>query len=343
MGINLSLELSYGIFLPCLAAIIVGSIWLSKSLHEFSTRFNILPGLMGLITALGADSPEITSAVTALVAGETEVGVGVVLGSNLFNLAALMGLSPFLAGDIGLKRPVILFNGIVSLLVTGIAAVLVLQLLSPSACMILLGVIFSIYVLILWIHTPEAKRLPLPGPASNALARIVGDVHQHADKRDSEKEDSSSLHRPWVLGSIITGSLISIIIGSIFIVHATLKIAVAHAIPKSLVGALGLAALTGLPNAYTSARLALRRKGAAVVSETLNSNTINIIVGIGIPALVFGIQGVKQVAIMEMWWLLGLTAFALLLPAITGGLTRKTGAAVIALYFAFVAMRIYLP
>jgi hypothetical protein len=84
------------------------------------------------------------------------------------------------------------------------------------------------------------------------------------------------------------------------------------------------------------------QKGGAVVSETLNSNTINIVVGIELPAVIFGVKGDKPIAVVELWWLLGLTAVAVLLAAFTGGLTRKTGIAIICLYFVFVAMRIYL-
>ena len=39
-----------------------------------------------------SDTPEVTSAVTALPHGQHDVGPGVVLGSNMFNLAALIGL-----------------------------------------------------------------------------------------------------------------------------------------------------------------------------------------------------------------------------------------------------------
>src|SRR5271165_1906125 len=41
----------------------------------------------GLVAALAADTPEVTSAVTALAHGQHDVGTGVILGSNVFNLA----------------------------------------------------------------------------------------------------------------------------------------------------------------------------------------------------------------------------------------------------------------
>ena len=53
---------------------------------------------LGLVAALAADAPEITSAVTALTRGQASIGAGVVIGSNVFNLAALLGLAAVAAG-----------------------------------------------------------------------------------------------------------------------------------------------------------------------------------------------------------------------------------------------------
>lgn len=334
------IEVAYGVFLPCLAAIMLGSICLSRDLEGLGDAFGILPGLLGLITALGADSPEISSAVTALFAGQSEVGLGVVLGSNLFNLAALLGFSGVLAGNVPLQRNSLLFNGAVSLLVTGIAALLIYQLLSPLGSIIILGLILTAYAFLLWAHTPEVRRLPLPLPFSHALAELVGKVHEQASRRGGGRRRSKrSLKR---LAIYVAGALVLIVAGSMGIVHATLVIAANWGISQSLVGALILAVLTGIPNTYTAVVLGLEKKGTAVVSETLNSNTINIVVGVALPALFFGMHGDKDIAILELWWLIGMTAVAVLLPALTRGINRSIGLLIIALYLAFVAVRIFL-
>ena len=61
---------------------------------------------LGMLAALAADAPEITAAVTALARDDQRVGAGVVLGSNVFNLAAMIGLSGVIAGQIALHRRV---------------------------------------------------------------------------------------------------------------------------------------------------------------------------------------------------------------------------------------------
>ena len=56
------------------------------------------------MAALAADAPEITSAAAAMSSGQRHLGAGVVVGSNVFNLAALLGLGALVAGWIGLPR-----------------------------------------------------------------------------------------------------------------------------------------------------------------------------------------------------------------------------------------------
>jgi cation:H+ antiporter len=50
-------------------------------------RLRLPPGLIGLVTALGADSPEISFTATAIIGGQHDLGRGVIFGSNIFNVA----------------------------------------------------------------------------------------------------------------------------------------------------------------------------------------------------------------------------------------------------------------
>ena len=334
----MNLVTAYWLFPICLAAIAAGSVWMSRGLHRLGTGLGLLPGLLGLITALGSDSPEISSAITALLGGNHEVGVGVVLGSNLFNLAALMGVSAILAGRVAMQRRVLLFNASVSLLETGLVALMILGVLGPAAGMAALVAIFLLYALALSVRSETVEQSALPGRLRAALSGFLRDVHAHHDKHGQAGQGG----RPgWRDAAGLAAALVLIVLGSMGIVHAVLAIGKAWGIAHGLLGALVLAALTGFPNAYTSIRLALRGQGTAVVSEAINSNTINMVVGIGLPALIFGMSR-QPVAVMEMWWLLGLTALASGLTWLGRGLSRRDGGMIVAAYLVFVAMRVIL-
>ena len=90
-------------------AVSLAASWLLVSrLERLGERAGLPEAWLGLVAALAADAPEITSAVTALARGQASVGAGVVIGSNVFNLAALLGLSAVVAGRIAFHRRVVL-------------------------------------------------------------------------------------------------------------------------------------------------------------------------------------------------------------------------------------------
>ena len=107
-----------------------------------------------------------------------------------------------------------------------------------------------------------------------------------------------------------------------------------------LVGTLLLAVLTSLPNAYTGVRFGRAGRGAALVSETMNSNTINLVGGIVVPALFItfgsGFSGLERV---DVAWLLVATAAAIGLLAQRGGMRARGGALLLVSWVAFAAVQ----
>ncbi|MGE5186642.1 MAG: sodium:calcium antiporter [Acidobacteriota bacterium] len=337
----MSLWLAATVFLPCIASVVFASNWLAEALDEVGHRFRLSPGTLGLITALGADSPEISSALAASVSGHQAVGIGVVFGSNLFNLAALLGLGALLSGGIAFERASVTTGGTASLLATACTALLAYHVIGAWWTLALLLLIVTLYALALIVRGSAIRSLPLPGRVRDALASALERIHQHAGPRPGDQATGKkpTAHTGWELAGIISGSVLLIVLGSVANVHAVLRMTDAFGIPKEVTGALVIAALTGIPNVYTSARLARHQRGEAMLSETLNSNTINIVVGIGVPAVVFGITS-GWVADLELWWLIGLTCISLVLALVRGGLHRPGGITIIALYVTFVVVRI---
>src|ERR1700692_844066 len=94
------------------ALVSLGTSWVLVSrLERVGERLGLSEALLGVVAALAADTPEITAAVAALAHHQRTVGAGVVLGSNIFNLAALLGLGAVVAGRIGLHRKVVALGG----------------------------------------------------------------------------------------------------------------------------------------------------------------------------------------------------------------------------------------
>jgi len=82
--------------------------------------------------------------------------------------------------------------------------------------------------------------------------------------------------------------------------------------------------------------LARRGRGAAVLSTALNSNAINVVVGLLIPAILAGLGPASGQGTLVAAWYAGLTVLALALAYRERGLGRASGTAIIAGYLAFV-------
>ena len=324
------------VFLACLITTLVSSEVLVRGLTVLGSKLTLTEGFLGLLTALGADAPEIASAIAALLAGAADLGRGVVLGSNLFNLAMLLGLSAVLAGRVRLRRQGLLLDGTVALCTLLVVAALLLGLLSSVLALVLLAVLLIPYEVLVGLHPRQVDRLPLPDGLARLLAVAASQVH-------GEHKDQQETVGSWLHGFLVPLSLLVIVLASVGLVRAALALAQVWHLPHALVGGVILASLTSLPNVYTAAHLARRERGAAVVSATVNSNTINLVVGLALPSLVIGMGSAARDVGVELGWLLGMTMIGLLLLLPAKGMTRVGGAALIFLYLLFVVVHLLWP
>ena len=109
------------------AAVSLATSWLLVSrLERIGARLGLSEALLGMMAALAADAPEVTSAVTALAGHHSRIGAGVVIGSNVFNLAVLLGLGAVVAGGIELHRRVIVMEGAVAMVIAAVCLSVVL-------------------------------------------------------------------------------------------------------------------------------------------------------------------------------------------------------------------------
>ena len=87
------------LFVVALAVTLSAAATFARRLDQLGAKFGLPEVIIGLLTAMAADGPEVSSALAALSKGAHEAGVGVIVGSNAFNLAAMVGLSALLAGE----------------------------------------------------------------------------------------------------------------------------------------------------------------------------------------------------------------------------------------------------
>lgn len=321
------------IFLAGLTASLVASEFLVRSVGRLGARLGLAAGLVGLLTALGADGPEISSAITALLKGAKDVGLGVILGSNLFNLAALLGLSGVIAGQIRFHRTLLLIDGGVALWVTLVVSGMFLVALAPLVALLLIAVVLVGYVLLLVWPPHRISALPISHHVRHRLEAAARLIHHDLERGEAHEIERDASWTPvWWLAP----SVAAIVAGSYAMVNGALVLGDHWHIPRAFLGAVGLAAITSLPNAYAAARLALLGNGTAVLSLAFNSNTLNLVAGVAIPAVFIGGLTAAPGAALDIAWLLGMTLLAMLLGWLQNGISRISGVLLIIAYAAFV-------
>lgn len=322
------------LFLISLAVTLTAAQLFARRLDRLGVRFGFPEALIGLLTALAADGPEISSALFALLKGAHDVGIGVLVGSNGFNLAAMIGVSALLAGRVRLARETLELEGLVGLLVTVLACALLLGWLPAPAAAGLSALVVIPYVALVIAGARLLERLH---PRSRSpIARLALAMHEHSDRGTAGPEPASSDSPTHHLLGLIVIDVALIVAGSFGMVQTALTLAGDWHISGAVLGVLILGPLTSLPNAATAVRLGLAGRGAALVGETFNSNTINLVAGVIVPSLLVTLAAPTTLGNLQLAWLFFATLVTLGLLARPGGMRRGGAGVLIILYFAFV-------
>ena len=311
----------------------LGASWvLVERLERVGARLGLSEALLGMLAALAADAPEITAAVTALVRNDQRVGAGVVLGSNVFNLAALLGLSAVVAGHIALHRRVVELGGAVAMWIAVVCLVVVVGVLSPLAGLFLAIAALGPYLVILGVNHERLARVA----AALGMDAVAGGCRQRGGGRARGGDTSEPRRRSRCRHG---GWRVAVVVGASIAMERTgAELGVRHAVPEIVVGGLVLAAVTSLPNAVAAVYLAARERGTAVLSTALNSNALNVTAGLLLPTAILGLgQPSGQTTFVAASYL-ALTAFVLVAAYAGRGLRRPVGLVIIAAYMAFAAI-----
>jgi len=318
-------SLATPLFVASIAVMLLASAVFASRLDHIGLRLGLPEALLGLLTALAADAPEISSAISALVQHQHAVAVGVVVGSNTFNIAAMLGLSAVVAARVRARHETLELEGFVALWLVAVALAVVAGGLGPVAGTALVAVVVLPYVILLAAG---------PGRLHSRFARrSFGEQHRSEPRLDSRRDAVQ-------LTLLLLAALSLIVAGSVGAVHAATDLAHAWSVPDVLVGAIVLAILTSLPNAWTGVRFGLQDRGSALMSETLNSNSINVVAGLAVPVALGSLSVFSGLEVFDLAWLLAMTAAALVLFGRRGGAGRFAGAFLIVLYAVFVAVQV---
>ncbi|HIF9220305.1 TPA: calcium/sodium antiporter [Photobacterium damselae] len=229
-------------------------------------NMGVAPLVIGMtILAMGSSAPEMMVSATAALAGKTDTAVGNVLGSNIANIALILGvtaiLKPLAIGSTIIRRELPLM-----LVVTLIAGALLWDNYLGFAEGVLLLVLFVLFLLAMLYISKKAKQ--------------EGDVM--AEEQESEIPQGVSN----------TASIIWIVIGlalllysSDMVVESAVTIAKYYGMSDLVIGLTIIAVGTSLPELAASVASVLKGEDDMAVGNIIGSNVFNILAVMGIPGI----------------------------------------------------------
>ncbi len=278
-----------------------------KGATGISMHFRIPEYAVGAtVVAIGTSLPEFITSTYASVTGHPQISVSNVIGSNIFNIAFVMGISAIIK-PIRIERD--LFKKDAPMLLASLVLLFGLSFdkLIGRFDGLLLSLIFISYLIFLMQEREEAVEALddyAPGSALTSILMVA-------------------------FGGIL------LFVGSKLAVDSGNRIAVAFGIKEWFIGATAIAAGTGLPEFMTSIIAVIRKRRGIAVGNIIGSNIINIIGVIGMASLAAPI-GVEPMNIYFDFFYLFLLSMLFILMVSDREISREAGILLFATYIVYI-------
>jgi cation:H+ antiporter len=316
--------LTLGMFLAGLVALVAGAELLVRGASKLALSFGISPLVVGLtIVAFGTSAPEVAVSVGAVMDGRTDIAIGNVVGSNIFNVLFILGLSALITP---LVVNVQLIRQEVPIMVGASLPLLALTLdggLGALESALLLGLLLAYTVFLV--------------RQSRAETQAAQD--EFAAEAPTAEPGAWDSRLPVQLGLIAVG-LGLLVLGSQWLVDAAVVFAKALGVSDLVIGLTIVAAGTSMPEVATSITAAIKGERDIAVGNVVGSNTFNILGCLGLSGLFAGSGGlVMSPALLNFdIWVMIAVALACLPVFLTGReIARWEGAVFLLYYAAYVA------
>ena len=312
------------LFLAGLGLLVIGANTLVRGASKLALSFGISPLVVGLtIVAFGTSAPEMAVSVGAVLDGKTDIAIGNVVGSNIFNVLFILGISALIAPlvvNIQLIRQEVPIMLGASLLLLAFAF-------DGTLSMFDGGVLFALLVAYTAFLVVQSRR-----ESQAAKDEFAAEV---------KPAEPGAWDSHWAaqVGLIAVG-LVALVLGSDYLVQASVSFAKAMGVSDLVIGLTIVAAGTSMPEVATSITAAIKGERDIAVGNVVGSNTFNILGCLGLSGLVSGDLGLavaSSVLAFDIWVMLAV-ALACLPVFMTGReIARWEGGIFLGYYAAYVA------
>lgn len=311
------------ILIISLIAVIKSADIFVENLVEIGSFLGISEVILGVTAAaMGTSLPEFGSAMIAILTGSPDVGVGCALGANIWNIGGILGISALVTGTITTRKVDIQRDGLMAFLT---ALILFIFLFIFGNINIFAGILLiSLYMAYLYHLINSQKKFK----------------NESIIKSSAKNKNESVNFRKKVFLVIL--SIICLGIGCRILVYTTVELSILFSIPEIFAGIL-LAFGTTAPEFFTVMTSARRGLSSLAVGTVLGSNIFNIMIGLGVPALLVTIPVEKITIFYDAPALLIITLTLLLLLRRKYKISKMESLVLVLFYVIYIILRIFWP
>ena len=252
------------LFVAGLGLLVLGAEWLVKGASRLAAALGISPLVIGLtVVAYGTSSPEMAVSVKSALAGQSDIAVGNVVGSNIFNVLFILGASALIA-------PLLVSSQLVRLdvpIMIGVSALTLLLAADGSIGRLDAALLFAGIVTYTVFQVLQSRK-------ESAAIR------EEYAKEYGPKRTSTAVNV-----ALVVAGLVLLVLGSRWLVNGAVAFAQALGVSELVIGLTIVAAGTSLPEVATSILATIRGERDIAVGNVVGSNIFNILAVLGLSGL----------------------------------------------------------
>lgn len=295
--------------------LLLGGKFLVDGASSIALKLGMSAGLIGLtVVAFGTSAPELLVSVNAALKGNSDISIGNVVGSNISNLALVLGLS-------GLVYPILIRRSHIRF---------------DYAMMVFVTLVFYFLSLDLFLSFWEGVFLLTGMIAFNAyLLRNLGKPLSKAQENVNEEFNDVKTYSCIIsIGFLLVG-IIGLYFGSELLVTNAVLISREFGISERVIGVTIVAIGTSLPELITSIIAALSKRTDLALGNILGSNIMNILSIIGITAMINPIEISEAFIESDYLWMIGISLLLFPLMRAKMRISKAEGIILLLSYFAY--------
>ena len=272
-----------------LTVLVLSGDWLVRCASSLAVRASIPPVIVGLtIVSIGTSAPEVIASVRAALEGNPGIAIGNVIGSNIANLALILGVA-------ALVQPIVVTRSILR---------------ADWPVLMVASLLFAGFA---WDGQLENWEGGVLCTGTVAMLIMLYYRTRQNQNEDTSLEEEMGIEPPldkpliWLFGGIIVAS-IGLYYGSEWFIEGARELALQAGVSDHIIGLTVVAFGTSVPELVASVAAVLKRESDLVLGNLIGSNIFNIFLAIGVSSSIIDLPVDSLAISQDFWWMLAIAA-----------------------------------